>query len=101
MIATTVQTDKTSYLLNKHQCSSFRGSFHLSESDKEYAQLRGLAILESHAYDMIQHRIKDPLRTIRTPYKGHPIFTAQHATATCLQKLHVPLAWNPKRHHYD
>lgn len=39
-----------------------------------------------HAYDFITKRLapKNPLNDGKqTPFKGHPVFTSQHATATC------------------
>ena len=42
--------------------------------------------IESHAYDFITKRLA-PKEIIndgkQTPMKGHPVFIAQHATATC------------------
>ena len=44
--------------------SSFRSRFHLKEQDKEYA-----AVIPNDGK--------------QTPMRGHPVFIAQHATATC------------------
>lgn len=75
--------------------SKFRTSFHLKEKDIIYIKEKGLPTIESHAYDFINKRLKD-ITNIRdgkqTPMKGHPVFIAEHATATCcrgcLEKWH-------------
>ena len=49
-------------------------------------QLRGLQAIRRHADDLIARRVApaDPPRDGKqTPYRGHPVFVAQHATATC------------------
>ena len=75
--------------------SNFRTSFHLKEKDFIYIKEKGLPTIESHAYDFINKRLKD-ITNVRdgkqTPMKGHPVFIAEHATATCcrgcLEKWH-------------
>jgi len=75
--------------------SKFRSSFHLSDKDVKYINERGFETIESHAYDFVRSRLvlMDTLRDGKqTPFKGHPVFVAQHATATCcrgcLEKWH-------------
>ena len=66
--------------------SKFRSSFYLKEKDKKYIQDKGLAKIEEHAYDFITKRLapKDIINDGKqTPMRGHPVFIAQHATATC------------------
>lgn len=66
--------------------SKFRSSFYLKEKDKKYIQDKGLDKIEEHAYDFITKRLapKDiPNDGKQTPMKGHPVFIAEHATATC------------------
>ncbi|MFL5966053.1 MAG: DUF4186 domain-containing protein [Gaiellaceae bacterium] len=64
----------------------FRASFHLRGRDRGLAELRGPAKLREHARDIVAKRLapahphKDGKQT---PYRGHPVFVAQHATATC------------------
>ncbi len=69
--------------LNK---SSFRSSFHLKEKDKEYLKEKGFKVILGHAKDFVTHRLA-PLNPLndgsQTPMRGHPVFIAQHATATC------------------
>lgn len=66
--------------------SKFRSSFHLKEKDLIYIREKGLDKIKSHAYDFINKRLA-PDEIIndgaQTPMRGHPVFIAQHATATC------------------
>jgi hypothetical protein len=64
----------------------FRARFHLRGGDRATAQLRGPATMRLHARDLIARRLApaEPRNDGRqTPYRGHPVFVAQHATATC------------------
>jgi Domain of unknown function (DUF4186) len=64
----------------------FRAKFHLRGRDRATAELKGPATIRWHAYDLIAKRLA-PARPYKdgkqTPYRGHPVFVAQHATATC------------------
>lgn len=66
--------------------SKFRTGFKLKEKEKEYIKAKGLDTIEKHAYDFITQRLA-PKEIAndgkQTPMKGHPVFIAQHATATC------------------
>ena len=66
--------------------SKFRSGFKLKEKEKEYINEKGLDTIEKHPYDFISQRLA-PKGIIndgkRPPMKGHPVFIAQHATATC------------------
>lgn len=71
------------------QRSAFRQRFHLDAGDCSYAARAGLKTLEGHARDFIENRLNNiaPEKDGRqTPFKGHPVFKAQHATATCCRK---------------
>lgn len=75
--------------------STFRAGFHLNAADRAYARARGRGLIAAHAHDLLAGRIgaAHPRNDGRqTPYRGHPVFTAQHATATCcrgcVQKWH-------------
>lgn len=73
-------------VLNKLSNSKFRQSFHLKEKDLSYIQSKTLPTIESHAKDFINKRLSEanPKNDGKqTPMKGHPVFVAQHATATC------------------
>ena len=66
--------------------SKFRSSFRLDDKDKLYVERLGLAKIEAHARDFITARLapaKPKKDGKQTPFKGHPVFKAQHATATC------------------
>ncbi len=66
--------------------SQFRSKFKLNEKDYNYLKEKGLQKIEEHAKDFIQQRLAP--KNIKndgkqTPMRGHPVFVAQHATATC------------------
>lgn len=76
-------------ILNDLQKSKFRSSFHLKEKDIEYISKKGLGAIELHAKDFVQQRLADVSKITdgkQTPTKGHPVFVAQHATATCCRE---------------
>jgi len=66
--------------------SRFRSSFKLDKQDCDYIERMGLGRLKSHAKDFITQRLSQAYPKNdgkQTPFKGHPVFKAQHATATC------------------
>lgn len=66
--------------------SNFRSKFHLKEKDFKYIDEKGIETIKQHAYDFITKRLKPefiPNDGKQTPMRGHPVFIAQHATATC------------------
>ena len=72
--------------LEKLSKSKFRSSFHLKEKDIEYINKVGIEKIRQHAKDFIKTRLAPkyiPNDGKQTPMKGHPVFIAQHATATC------------------
>lgn len=72
--------------LDKLKKSKFRGSFHLKQKEIEYIGKKGLEEIKKQAYDIINKRIKPEIIKNdgkQTPMKNHPVFIAQHATATC------------------
>lgn len=75
--------------------SKFRASFHLRKTMLDYVDSKGLDTIKQHAYDFINRRLKPAVILNdgrQTPTKNHPVFIAQHATATCcrgcLEKWH-------------
>ena len=73
-------------ILDRLSKSKFRSSFHLKEKDFIYINEKGIDTIRSHAYDFINKRLapKDiPNDGKQTPMHGHPVFIAEHATATC------------------
>jgi hypothetical protein len=64
----------------------FRAKFHLRGRERAEVQLRGMTTIRRHAADLLAKRLApaQPAKDGRqTPYRGHPVFVAQHATATC------------------
>ena len=83
------------YILNRLSKSKFRSSFHLKDKDKLYVKEKGMETIKKHAYDLISKRVAPAVIQNdgkQTPMRGHPVFIAQHATATCcrgcLEKWH-------------
>lgn len=72
--------------LNSLEKSKFRASFHLNKKMIEYIDIKGLELVESHCNDFIDKNLKTYNKEKdgkQTPTKNHPVFVAQHATATC------------------
>lgn len=66
--------------------SPFRSRFHLYGKERAYLQTKGLPLVLEHAADFIVRRLAPALPPNdgkQTPWKGHPVFVAQHATGTC------------------
>jgi hypothetical protein len=75
--------------------SAFRSKFHLQGKDLVYLHDKGLPTVITHAEDFIAKRLAPAVIKNdgkQTPFKGHPVFVAQHATACCcrgcLEKWH-------------
>ena len=75
--------------------SAFRRKFHLQGKDLEYLHNKGLTTVLNHANDFISKRLAPAFPEKdgkQTPFRGHPVFVAQHATACCcrgcLEKWH-------------
>jgi hypothetical protein len=73
----------------------FRARFHLPGRERVLAETQGESALRWYAYDLVARRLgpAKPAKDGRqTPYRGHPVFVAQHATGTCcrgcLEELH-------------
>lgn len=76
--------------------SDFRRRFRLRETERAYLAVKGQAVVLDHARDFIAKRLgpaHPPNDGKQTPMRGHPVFVAQHATATCcrgcLEKWHA------------
>lgn len=66
--------------------SSFRSRFRLRQAERDYLAAKGLETIRAHARDFVERRLAPaaPANDGRqTPMRGHPVFVAQHATATC------------------
>lgn len=75
--------------------SAFRRKFHLKETEQKYFQEKGADVIRVHAEEIIRKRLAPAHPASdgkQTPFRGHPVFIAQHATATCcrgcLEKWH-------------
>ncbi len=75
--------------------SRFRSRFHLGEKERRVLQQKGLEAVLLEARQFVQRRLS-PAQPAhdgkQTPMRNHPVFIAQHATATCcrgcLEKWH-------------
>ena len=78
--------------------SKFRSRFELGGADRAYVARTGWETLRSQAEKIVRERLAPaaPGNDGRqTPMRGHPVFIAQHATATCCRGClfkwhHVP-----------
>lgn len=86
-------------LFTRIERSSFRMRFVLRDADRRYIREKGLPTVRKHAEDFVAKRLapahpkNDGKQTpMRGAPNGHPVFLAQHATATCcrgcLEKWH-------------
>lgn len=72
--------------LKKLERSEFRRSFRLDEKDKKYISEKGMDVIRNHADRFVRERLApaNPANDGKqTPYRGHPVFKAQHACACC------------------
>ena len=66
--------------------SAFRRRFRLAAGEAEYLRRKGRDTVLAHARDFVAQRLApaQPAKDGKqTPFRGHPVFVAQHATATC------------------
>lgn len=73
-------------VLAELQRSAFRRRFHLGAKERGIIAAKSLAVVLDHGRDMIARRLAPARPTNdgkQTPMRGHPVFIAQHATATC------------------
>ena len=66
--------------------SKFRSKFKLTRKNRDYIAGKGLETVKDHAYQFINSRVAPDFPKNdgkQTPMTGHPVFIAQHATATC------------------
>jgi hypothetical protein len=64
----------------------FRACFHLRGRERALVELRGVEAIRQHAAELVNRRLAPAHPTNdgkQTPYLGHPVFVAQHASATC------------------
>ncbi|MDQ3801719.1 MAG: DUF4186 domain-containing protein [Acidobacteriota bacterium] len=82
-------------ILDNLQNSKFRREIRLHRKEAEYLNDKGLETVLEHAADFVEKRLApaEPANDGKqTPRRNHPVFVAQHATATCcrgcLEKWH-------------
>lgn len=82
-------------VLKRLSQSKFRSKFHLNHNDILYIEQKGFTKIKQHAEEFVGKRLflfDETIDGKQTPMKGHPVFIAQHATATCcrgcLEKWH-------------
>ena len=66
--------------------STFRSRFRLGAKETSYLNEKTLAVVLEHGRRFVVERLADAQPKNdgkQTPMRGHPIFIAQHATATC------------------
>ncbi len=95
MVKNNYTGNKNNDIFERLARSKFRSSFLLSKTDREYIKKKGIETIRLHAKDFVQQRLApaEPKNDGKqTPMHGHPVFIAQHATATCcrgcLEKWH-------------
>jgi hypothetical protein len=66
--------------------SRFRAKFHLRDRELRMLQEKGIDVIMQQARELLTTRLF-PAQIAndgkQTPWRGHPAFVAQHATATC------------------
>lgn len=73
-------------ILDRLAKSKFRSRFKLRVKELEYIKDKGLDTIYSHVCAFIHDRVapSEPINDGKqTPMRGHPVFIALHATATC------------------
>jgi hypothetical protein len=73
-------------ILARLATSPFRRRFHVGARERAYVAAKGLPAVIGHAREFIDRRLApaNPRNDGKqTPMRGHPVFIAQHATATC------------------
>jgi len=81
-----VVTDELDARLNRIGQQRLRAKFRLQAREHAIIDQRGMITIREHAAELIKQRLAPaaPRNDGRqTPYRGHPVFVAQHATATC------------------
>ena len=66
--------------------SPFRARFKLNAKDAAYLSDKGIDTVLGHAREFVARRLAPATPSNdgrQTPMRGHPVFVAQHASATC------------------
>lgn len=81
--------DDLTVLFQNLSRSKFRSRFKLGPREFAYYKDRGSDIIRSHALRFVMERLAPAIPNKdgrQTPTRNHPVFIAQHATATCCRK---------------
>jgi len=81
--------DNLKTIIDRLDKSTFRSRFKLRPKERDYLNQKGVDVIERHARDFIRDRLAPahPKNDGKqTPMRNHPVFVAQHATATCCRK---------------
>jgi hypothetical protein len=73
-------------LFSALSASPFRRRFALGPKERAYLAEKGMATVLEHAHRFVAERLAPAAPRNdgkQTPWRGHPVFVAQHATATC------------------
>ena len=86
MIENTHAAESFDALFARLATSEFRRRFRLKAEDIAYIERKGMETIRRHAEDFVGKRLSAayPYKDGKqTPMRGHPVFLAQHATASC------------------
>ena len=79
--------------------SKFRSRFRLGRKELAYLQQKTLPIILEHGRQFVVDRLAPAAPRNdgkQTPMRGHPVFIAQHATATCCRGCLAKWHYIPK-----
>jgi Domain of unknown function (DUF4186) len=83
-------------VFNNLSKSAFRSRIRLQQKETDYLVSKGMNVVLEHAADFVEKRLAPAFPSNdgrQTPWRNHPVFVAQHATATCcrgcLEKWHA------------
>ena len=87
-------------VFKKLAASEFRSNFKLNSKESLYLSRKGLPTILEHGRDFLEKRLAPPEPSNdgrQTPWGGHPVFRAQHATATCCRSCLLKWHGIPKK----
>jgi hypothetical protein len=88
-------------ILRRLRASKFRATFQLDDTDARYVAERPADVIRRQAAKIVLERLapsNHPKDGKQTPWRGHPVFVAQHATATCCRGCLAKWHGIPKGH---
>ena len=88
-------------ILAKLAKSKFRNRIHLNAKERAYLKDKGTKAVLEHGAQLIERRLAPaapPRDGRQTPWHGHPVFVAQHATASCCRGCLAKWHGIPKGH---